>query len=153
MSRAEAARASGVTPGALWSIENGKSTRDATASSKYLAWLAGMEARGVNARGGIGPAAAPPPVGGFVLTEYRGLRVGDKFAVRTEPGKFTFLGLVRERMGTEYIAAYGGRPGYGSHRSFALWKVAFPADPLASDGVSEDLVPALVGAAGEDDDE
>lgn len=135
LSRADAANLSGMKNSSIWAIEMGKlvtNSQDATNKAmKVLEAFLEQEELKRDSGWTVPPYKAPP--GGTVTNEYRGLKLGARFACRTETGLFTFLGLVREARGTEYIAAYGGPPGYGMHRAFPIWKVAFPADPLAHD--------------------
>lgn len=135
MSRADVANLSGLPNSSVWALEMGKQVKNSTtATNAALKSLEAFLEQEEHKRdsGWTAPAYKAPP-GGTVSPEYRGLKLGDRFTLRTEPGLFTFLGLVRERLGTEYIACYGGPPGYGMQRPIPIWKVKFPADPLAHD--------------------
>jgi transcriptional regulator with XRE-family HTH domain len=133
LSRKEASDLSGVTQGAIWSLENGKNTRDKSASKKYVDWLVGHEARGV----GVARAAVAVAVGGRVVQEeWEGLKPGSTFRIEGEPGTFTFRGHVTEPGGSVFIDCYGGPSGHGRLRCIRPdrvrgrnWKPAPSAEP------------------------
>lgn len=113
LSRKEASDLSGVTQGAIWSLENDKNTRDKSATDKYTSWLDGYTTRAVS-RGGRPEAVSTVAVGGRVVSHnWNGLTPGSTFKVKDLSGTFTFRGHVTEPKGTEYIDCYGGSPGHG----------------------------------------
>lgn len=140
MSRADVANLSGLPNSSIWALEMGKQVKNsASATASALKTLeAFLEQEEHKRDSGWTAPMYPAPPGGSVIPEYRGLKLGDRFTLRTEPGLFTFLGLVREKTGTEYVACYGGPTHYGSQRPIAIWKVKFPADPLAHDLEEDD---------------
>lgn len=145
LSRKEASDLSGVTQGAIWSLENGKNTRDKSAGAKYIAWLEGYTSRAV-ARGGRPEANVAKAVGGrVVVLEWNGLTPGSTFKVKDLPGTFTFRGHVTEPGGSVFIDCYGGPSGRGRLRCIRPervrsrnWKPPVAEQPASTNNTEED---------------
>lgn len=126
LSRKDASDLCGVSQGAIWSTEHGKSPRDANDPVKYESWLTGYEEQVLNTKRVVnkkGESLVLGPPGSVVTYEWEGLTPGDKFKVSSEEGTFTFRAYIVEAKGTSYIDCYGGAKDYGALRSFAPHRV------------------------------
>ena len=123
MTRQALASLAGVSPGAVWSVENGKGTRDKDAATKIMQALQLATAP-------INPDALPKAYrtaqsakdGWTIETEWNGLKQGQRFTVADEEGSFGFIRFVKTETGS-WVDGYGGRAGYGKARSFDPEKV------------------------------
>jgi DNA-binding XRE family transcriptional regulator len=122
LSRKQLAELAGISESAVWSVENGKLTRDKNAIEKVNAALriasAPQDVNDLPKAYRPGAAQRVTPDDWTVLTEWKGLVPGCKFTVVEIEGTFTFVRHVTNSVGDEWVDGYGGRSGYGSYRSF-----------------------------------
>lgn len=139
LSREQLAEHAGVTPGSLWSIENGKRTRGGTGpllsverSLRQL--LAPVEKPASNGgtstpgRGRKRSEGRSRPAWWTVTTEWNGMRPGSRFVVTDLVGEtFVFVEHVHNtKSNCEWVTGYGGVPGprgTATMRSFAVERV------------------------------
>lgn len=132
LSRKELAEEAGVTIGALASVESGRGSRDKNAEDKIRRALAMRIAPATRTDGERSAprafkhsAAVPKAREGFeYIEEWNGMTPGSRFTVIGEEGVFSFLRLVRNPQGNEWVDGLGGERTYPTHfRSFRLERV------------------------------